>query len=212
MKPRVRVKICGITRITDAIAAAEAGADAIGLVFYPPSPRAVNIKTAQAIIAALPPFVSRVGLFVNAAPTQIESTLEHVALDTLQFHGDESPADCERYGLPYLKAIRMRPELNPITLEQTLQTYASAAGLLLDSYQPGIPGGTGTTFAWNRVPRADHQRLIIAGGLKADNITTALQKAHPYAVDVSGGVEQAPGLKDPAKIAEFIQKVHAYVA
>lgn len=203
--PRIRTKICGITRVEDALAAAHYGADAIGLVFYAPSPRAVSLDSAQAIVAALPPFVNKVGLFVNASRETIEQTLKTVALDTLQFHGDETLEECSGYALPYIKALRMRPD---IEITQALQAYPTAAGILLDSYQPGIPGGTGVTFDWTRVPSQSRQKLIIAGGLTPDNVATAIHHTRPYAVDVSGGVEHTKGIKDPAKVAAFIRSIN----
>lgn len=200
----VRSKICGITRIEDALAAAEAGADAIGLVFYAKSPRAVDVRQARAIIAELPPFVTTVGLFVNASRCELNEILEVVPLDLLQFHGDETPPDCEGYQRPWIKALRVRPGDD---LEAACQLYAGARGILLDTYVPGVPGGTGEAFDWSLVPARLSKPIILAGGLSADNVGQAIAQVRPYAVDVSGGVEQAKGIKDAAKIDAFIRAV-----
>ncbi|HGY9624817.1 phosphoribosylanthranilate isomerase [Pseudomonas juntendi] len=200
----VRSKICGITRIEDALAAAEAGADAIGLVFYAKSPRAVDVHQARAIIAALPPFVTTVGLFVNASRCELNEILEAVPLDLLQFHGDETPADCEGYHRPWVKALRVRPGDD---LEAACQQYAGARGILLDTYVPGIPGGTGEAFDWSLVPASLSKPIILAGGLSAGNVGQAIAQVRPFAVDVSGGVEQAKGIKDAAKIEAFMRAV-----
>ncbi len=199
----MRVKICGITRPADAAAAARAGADAVGLVFYGPSPRAVGIEAAQAIVAALPPFVTRVGLFVDAAPDEIERVLANVALDVLQFHGRETPEDCGRYGRPYLKAIAMSEGVDARAAEVR---YAAAQGLLVDTYQKGCPGGTGRVFDWDLVPRGLVKPVILAGGLSPENVAEAVARVRPYAVDVSGGVESAPGIKDERRMREFCRR------
>lgn len=200
----VRSKICGITRIEDALAAAEAGADAIGFVFYAKSPRAVDVRQARAIIAELPPFVTTVGLFVNASRCELNEILEVVALDLLQFHGDETPQDCEGYHRPWIKALRVRPSDD---LEAACQLYAGARGILLDTYVAGVPGGTGEAFDWSLVPAHLSKPIILAGGLSADNVGQAIAQVRPYAVDVSGGVERAKGIKDAAKIEAFMQAV-----
>lgn len=200
----VRSKICGITRIEDALAAAEAGADAIGFVFYAKSPRAVDVRQARAIIAELPPFVTTVGLFVNASRCELNEILEVVPLDLLQFHGDETPQDCEGYHRPWIKALRVRPSDD---LEAACQRYAGARGILLDTYVPGVPGGTGEAFDWSLVPARLGKPIILAGGLSADNVGQAIARVKPYAVDVSGGVEQAKGIKDAAKIEAFMRAV-----
>lgn len=205
---RIRIKICGITRVEDALAAVRLGADALGLVFYPPSSRALTAKQAQTIITALPPFVTTVGLFVNEAEAAIRALLRQVPLDLLQFHGDESEADCRRYGRPYIKALRMKDGVN---IEKLARQYPSAAGILLDSYQPGLPGGTGQTFDWKHIPSLE-QPLILAGGLNPANVRTAIQVVRPYAVDVSGGVEAAKGLKDEQKMAAFINEVGSFAS
>mgnify|MGYP003397064937 FL=1 len=200
----VRSKICGITRIEDALIAAEAGADAIGLVFYAKSPRAVSIQQARDIVAALPAFVTTVGLFVNASREELNDVLAGVALDLLQFHGDETPAECESYQRPYIKALRVKPGDD---IAQLAAPYAKARGILLDTYMPGIPGGTGAAFDWSLVPRDLPQPVILAGGLSADNVQAAIEKVRPYAVDVSGGVEAGKGIKDAAKIRAFMRAV-----
>lgn len=200
----VRSKICGITRIEDALVAAEAGADAIGLVFYAASPRAVSVPQAQAIIAALPPFVTTVGLFVNTARRELESVLEAVPLDILQFHGDETPADCEGYRRPYIKALRVRPGDD---IAARCREYRGAAGILLDTYVPGVPGGTGAAFDWSLIPGDLSMPLILAGGLTVQNVRAAITQVAPYAVDVSGGVELEKGVKDAEKIRAFIREV-----
>lgn len=200
----VRSKICGITRIEDALIAAEAGADAIGLVFYAKSPRAVSIQQARDIVAALPAFVTTVGLFVNASREELNDVLAGVALDLLQFHGDESPAECESYQRPYIKALRVKPGDD---IAQLAAPYAKARGILLDTYVPGVPGGTGAAFDWSLVPSGLLQPVILAGGLSAANVQAAIEQVRPYAVDVSGGVEAGKGIKDAAKIRAFMQAV-----
>jgi len=201
---RVRVKICGITRVEDALDAARLGADAIGLVFYAGSPRAVTVEAAGAIAAALPPFIARVGLFVNAAEEEVRAVLGRVSLDVLQFHGDESPEECARYGWPYIKAIRVR---EGIDLNRLAEDHAQAGAFLLDSFTPGIWGGSGRSFDWSLVSGGFKKPLILAGGLTADNVAEAIAAVRPYAVDVSGGVEQSKGVKDPVKMRAFIEGV-----
>jgi phosphoribosylanthranilate isomerase len=203
---RTRVKICGITRPEDGSEAARLGADAIGLVFYAPSPRAVTVAQAQAVCAALPPFVSVVGLFVDAPAAEVLEVLQAVPLDVLQFHGDEAPAYCAAFGRPYLKALRMRDGLD---VAAEARRYAEAQGLLLDTYVAGTAGGTGEAFDWRRVPQGLEQPLILAGGLTPDNVAAAITIARPYGVDVSGGVEQAKGIKSAAKMAAFMRGVES---
>ena len=200
----VRSKNCGMTRIEDALIAAEAGADAIGLVFYTKSPRAVSIQQARDIVAALPAFVTTVGLFVNASREELNDVLAGVALDLLQFHGDETPAECECYQRPYIKALRVKPGDD---IAQLAAPYANARGILLDTYVPGVPGGTGAAFDWSLVPSGLPQPVILAGGLSADNVRAAIEQVRPYAVDVSGGVEADKGIKDAAKIRAFMRAV-----
>ncbi|MEX6504311.1 phosphoribosylanthranilate isomerase [Pseudomonas zhanjiangensis] len=202
----VRCKICGITRVEDALAAAAAGADAIGLVFYAKSPRAVSVRQAQAIIAALPPFVSTVGLFVDMPRRELEGLLDVLPLDLLQFHGDESPADCVGYPRPYIKALRVRPGDD---IAARVKLYGGAAGVLLDTYVSGIPGGTGEAFDWSLVPADLSKPIILAGGLTPGNVQAAIGQVRPFAVDVSGGVEASKGIKDADKIRAFMQAVRA---
>ncbi|KPX48898.1 phosphoribosylanthranilate isomerase [Pseudomonas syringae pv. tagetis] len=201
----VRSKICGITRIEDALAAAEAGADAIGLVFYPKSPRAVTVLQARAIIAALPPFITTVGLFVNASRCELNETLDAVALDMLQFHGDETPDECDGYHRPYIKALRVKAGDD---IAQACRSYRNARGVLLDTYVEGVPGGTGETFDWALIPGDLDKPVILAGGLTSANVAQAIAQVRPYAVDVSGGVEKSKGIKDREKILAFMSAVH----
>ncbi len=201
---RTRIKICGITRPEDALAAASAGADAIGVVFYPPSPRAVALAQAQEIVSVLPPFVTVVGLFVDAAQAEIDRLLAAVRIDLLQFHGSESPASCGLYQRPYIKALRMRDEID---LHQAQAAYTSASALLLDTYRKGLPGGTGAIFDWNRIPHELAGSIILAGGLNPDNVDQAIRQVRPYAVDVSGGVELEKGIKSHKLIEAFIRGV-----
>ena len=201
---RTRVKICGITRPQDALAAVQQGCDAIGLVFYEPSPRNVTIAQAQAICAVMPPFVTIVGLFVDAAPAWIREVSTAVPLGLLQFHGDETADDCSAYGLPYMKAVRVKPGLN---LLQYAADYPTAQALLLDAYTEGVAGGTGQTFDWSLIPPGIPKPLVLAGGLTAINVTDAIRRVRPYGVDVSGGVEESKGIKDVAKMAAFMRGV-----
>ena len=201
---RTRVKICGITRTEDALAAARLGADAIGLVFYAPSPRAVSAAQAAEVVRALPPFVTRVGLFVNAEREDIAAAIEAAQLDLLQFHGDESPADCRGHGRPWIKALRMAPEMD---VAAEMDRFREAQGILLDAWRPGVPGGTGETFDWRRIPAQRPRPLILAGGLAPENVADAIRTVRPWAVDVSGGVERAKGIKDADRMAAFIREV-----
>ncbi|HZJ91745.1 MAG TPA: phosphoribosylanthranilate isomerase [Thiopseudomonas sp.] len=201
---RVRTKICGITRVEDALVAAQAGVDAIGLVFYAKSPRAVNVAQAQEIIAALPPFVSTVGLFVNASATEVNAVLEQVPLDVLQFHGDETPEFCEGFARPYFRALRMQPGVD---IAASAAQYCGAQGILLDAWVPGVPGGTGERFDWAQIPDNLSKPLILAGGLNADNVTQAIHEVQPWAVDISGGVEASHGVKDADKVRKFLYAV-----
>jgi phosphoribosylanthranilate isomerase len=203
---RTRVKICGITRTEDAHAAIKYGADAIGLVFYPPSPRAVTIEQAKEIVSGLAPYVTVVGLFVNEDRDKIDHVLTNVRIDLLQFHGDETPEECLNYSKPYTKAIRMR---DGVDLKTELEKYSLAEGLLLDTYRKGVPGGTGTVFDWEQIPPDIADSIILAGGLNPENVGQAIQQVRPYAVDVSGGVEKAKGIKDQKKIAAFMRGVNS---
>lgn len=202
----MRVKICGITRPEDAQLAAQAGADAIGLVFWAQSKRAVSVALAQEICRALPPFVSAVGLFVNPEPDWVETVVAQVPLDILQFHGDESPAFCESWQRPYIKAFRVE---SAAQLRADMARYASARAVLLDAVHDGQFGGTGATFDWEQVPADLAGKVVLAGGLNADNVASGIQALQPCAVDVSSGVESEPGIKDASKIQRFIQAARA---
>jgi phosphoribosylanthranilate isomerase len=204
-----RVKICGLRQADDAVFAAQVGADAIGLVFYPPSPRAVDIAIAVDIARALPPFVSCVGLFVDATAAEIDQILSQVPLSVLQFHGKESAQFCEQFQLPWIKAVRMRPDIN---LHQQRQCYSRAQGLLLDAYKSGVPGGTGDQFDWHRIPTDIAVDVVLAGGIHIDNVQQAIQQVKPWAIDVSGGVESHKGVKDRAKIAAFMGQAKPYLS
>jgi phosphoribosylanthranilate isomerase len=199
-----RIKICGITREEDALVVARAGADAVGLVFYERSPRHVSITRALALVNVLPPFVTTVGLFVDADADFVRQVLATVPLDLLQFHGDESPEYCVQFGRPYLKAIRVKAGVDLI---QCAARYQAAKALLLDAHVEGIPGGTGATFDWTLIPQQLALPVILSGGLDARNVTDGVSKVRPYAVDVSSGVEVAKGIKDAAKVAAFINEV-----
>ena len=199
-----RVKICGITRVEDGLACAQLGADAIGLVFYAPSPRHVSVAQARAIMAALPPFITTVGLFVDAEAAEVKAVLTQLPLDLLQFHGNESPKFCQSFGRPYLKAMRVKPGLD---LVQYAAQYAQAKGLLLDAHVEGVAGGTGQSFDWNLIPTNLPLPVVLSGGLHPDNVTQAIKRVQPAAVDVSSGVEVTKGIKDAAKIAAFMQGV-----
>lgn len=201
---RTRVKICGITRAEDAHAAIACGIDAIGLVFYPPSTRAVTIKQAETIVARLPPFITVVGLFVNETRVNINKVLNSVRIDLLQFHGDETPTECAGYGRPWIKAVSMREDID---ISAMRIQYLDAAALLLDTYWPGVPGGTSRSFDWNRIPPALCNKIILAGGLTPETVEQAVRQVRPYAVDVSGGVEKVKGIKDLNKIHAFMQGV-----
>jgi phosphoribosylanthranilate isomerase len=201
---RVRVKICGITRVEDAIAVVKSGADAIGLVFYPPSPRNVEINQAAEIANQVPAFVSVVGLFVDAEPAFIRNVIATVKLDLLQFHGDETPEECASYGLPFIKAIRVKTETN---LVQYAKDFSASKALLLDTFTDGMAGGTGHVFDWSLIPEVLSKPVILAGGLNQQNVAQAIEQVQPYAVDVSGGVEVSKGIKDAAKVAAFMQQV-----
>mgnify|MGYP006287263871 FL=1 len=201
---RTRVKICGITREEDALAAAEHGADAVGFVFYEPSPRYVTPERAAAIVRRLPPFVTSVALFVNAEAELIARVVDEVGVDLIQFHGQECGAYCAAHRRPWIRAVAMRPDTD---LDAARRDFAAARGLLLDAYRPGVPGGTGETFDWDRIPADLAARVILAGGLTLANVGDAVRRVRPWAVDVSGGVEAARGIKDPARIKAFIEEV-----
>ena len=202
---RTRIKICGITRPEDAKAVVDAGADAIGLVFYPPSPRAVSIQQAQEVVADVPAFVTVTALFVNPSVEEVQSVLDGVRIDLIQFHGDEDDDFCRQFGHPYIKALRVRQASDVVAL---CLRFPSALAVLLDSYKPGVPGGTGETFDWSLVPATPPKPIILAGGLDPDNVNHAIDVVRPYAVDVSGGVEAAKGIKDHGKITKFVNEVY----
>ena len=199
-----RVKMCGITRSQDGLAAAEAGADAIGLVFYAKSPRNVGLDQAASIVRVLPPFVTTVALFVNPQPSEVEAVLRQVRPDVLQVHGEETPEFCRSFGVPYMKAARVRPQTD---LLQFAAIYADAQGLLLDAWSETGHGGTGERFDWNMIPEHVPKPIILAGGLSPANVGRAIELVHPWAVDVSSGIEVAKGIKDAALIAAFMKEV-----
>ena len=202
---RTRVKICGITRVQDAAAAWRAGADAIGFVFYAPSPRNIDLDTARSIAQSLPPFVTTVGLFVDPDPDVVARARARIPLDMLQFHGDEDPAFCEQFEAPYFKAVRMRPEVD---LLECARRFKRARGLLLDTFVTGTQGGTGLRFDWTLIPANLPLPIVLSGGLDPDNVSEAIRCVRPWAVDVSSGVEAAKGIKDSARILAFMTGVH----
>jgi len=205
---RVRVKVCGITRPADAILAAQSGADAIGLVFFEKSQRYVDVEQAKAIRAVLPAFVSLVALFVNPAAGQVQEVLGSVAIDCLQFHGDESPEFCAQFAHPYMKALRVRDDTDPLA---ELEQYAGANAILLDSFDPKLAGGTGKTFDWSIASRCvagTGLPVVLAGGLASDNVIQAIEQVRPWAVDVSSGVESEPGIKCRKRMSEFFNEVY----
>lgn len=201
---RVRTKICGITCLEDALHAIHAGADALGFVFYPSSPRYISPDDAQLICQQLPPFVSKVGLFVNASRDHILQICTTVPLDLLQFHGDETETDCLVHARPYIKAIRIQSASD---FAQAESAFPSALGILVDTYKPGVPGGTGERFDWSLLPKERDKSLILAGGLNQHNIYQAIKSVRPYAVDVSGGVEQVKGKKNHQIVSQFLDEV-----
>jgi len=203
-RQRTRIKICGIREALHGVVAADAGADAIGLVFYRESPRFVTPGAAANVVAMLPPFVTCVGLFVDADEAKIHDTLKTVRLDCLQFHGNESPDFCASFGLPFIKAVRMEEGTN---LLEWAGRFSSARALIVDAHVPGVPGGTGQTFDWSAIPRDLPTPVILSGGLDAENVGRAVRAVGPWAVDVSSGVEASRGTKDPKKIVEFIRSV-----
>lgn len=205
MRARVRIKICGITRPGDAVVASQYGADAIGLVFFKDSPRYVDVETAGSIISVIPPFISKVGVFVEPDEKTVRSILEEISLDVLQFQGDESPGLCRCFGKPYIKAVRMAPGVD---LREYAGHYPDASALLLDTHVEGVPGGTGRVFDWSMITADPGKPVILAGGLNAGNVGEAVAMVRPYAVDVSGGVEANKGIKDKNKIEAFIRAVN----
>jgi len=203
MSGHTRVKVCGLTRVEDIDAAAKAGADAVGFVFYPPSPRCLALPRARDLRRAVPPFVSTVALFVNAAPGEVMRVVDAVRPDLLQFHGEETPEYCRRFGVPYLKACRVKAGVD---LLEYLQSYPDAAGWMADAYVDAY-GGTGTTFDWSLVPARRDRPLVLSGGLTKENVAEAMRTVRPWAVDVSSGVEITKGVKDAALISAFISEV-----
>ena len=201
---RIRAKICGITSYEDAIHAINVGADALGFVFYKPSPRYISIEQASHICRRLPPFVSKVGLFVNASRAEIDEVCNAVALDLLQFHGDEQEQDCIGFPVPYIKAIRIQSNKD---FEYAENEFSRALAILVDAYKPGVPGGTGESFDWSLLPKERLKPLILAGGLNEKNIYQAIQSVRPYAVDVSGGVEREKGKKNHQTVTQFLNEV-----
>ncbi len=199
-----RIKICGITRVEDALAAAYSGADALGLVFYDKSPRYVTLQQAALLAAVIPPFVTLVGLFVNPSAEAVQEILQQIPLDVLQFHGEEEPKFCAQFHRPYLKAVRVK---NGVDLVQCAARYKDAQGLLLDAFIEGTHGGTGVSFDWTLIPHNLPRPVVLSGGLYANNVADAIKQVRPWAVDVSSGVEAAKGIKDAAKIVAFINEV-----
>lgn len=204
MYPRTRVKICGITRPEDGVAAARLGVDAIGLVFYEKSPRNVSVEQAKVICDALPAFVTVVSLFLNPDVKQVEEVLAACPIDLIQFHGDETAEFCSGFNKPYIKALGMAKNSD---LLQQVNAYSSARGLLLDSHEMGAAGGTGLKFNWEDIPQEYRQSIILAGGLTPDNVATAIKQVRPYGVDLSSGVEAEPGIKDVALMEKLMSQV-----
>jgi len=203
---RTRIKICGITRQSDALTAINAGVDALGLVFYPGSARALSLADAEVVVRGLPPLVTLVGLFVDAEAGFIEEACQRLPLGLLQFHGEEAEDFCRGFSRPWMKALRVADDSDvPAMIEQ----HPAAAAILLDTWQAGRPGGTGESFNWRQVPANSARPLVLAGGLNAANVGRAISMTHPFAVDVSGGVEESPGIKSREKIEQFVAAVHA---
>lgn len=203
---RTRIKICGITRWEDAAAAIDMGVDALGFVFVKSSPRFVSVEQARDMVSRLPPFVSSVGLFMNQSAREISEILKIVDLDLLQFHGEESPQDCDQFGRTYIKALPMGGNLVPMDY---MANYPQSKGFLLDSHDVGGSGGSGHTFDWTKIPQGLGIPIILAGGLDALNVADAIEQTRPYAVDVSSGVEQSKGIKDINKMKAFVDAVRA---
>lgn len=206
---RVRIKFCGMTNVEDAVTAAKLGVDAIGLIFYPDSPRFVSIERAREIVQALPPLMTKVGVFVNPNAAAVEQVLSAMRLDCLQFHGDESPADCQQYGLPYIKVLRVNKD---ITICSELKKYESSAGFLLDSFHPSLYGGTGVMADIGSLPKSWPKPWLLAGGLNPENVAAAILKYQPYGVDVVSGIEASKGCKDADKMKQFIENVNGLMS
>lgn len=207
MATRCRVKVCGITSVEDAALVVDSGVDAIGLMFYPPSSRYIGVEQAAEILQMLPPFVSSVALFLDAEESVVRETLAAVPVDSLQFHGSESPGYCNSFGRPYFKAVGMKGLLASGGFKVYADQYTDAQAILVDSHAPGAAGGTGEVFDWTQVPQDYHKPIVLAGGLKPENIEAAIRTTHVYAVDVSSGVESAPGIKDRRLLHNFMQAV-----
>jgi len=199
-----RIKICGINHLDDALKAVECGADAIGIIFVEKSPRYASLTEARVIAESMPPFVTVVGLFMDAPEEKVREALKVVPLNLLQFHGDESAEYCDQFNMPYIKVLRMRDNANVVAYAQE---FSNASGILLDAYHKGMGGGTGQTFDWSVIPADLPLPLILAGGLTPDNVASAVEQVRPYAVDVSSGVESEPSVKDHKKIEQFIKEV-----
>ena len=200
---RTRTKICGITRLEDAKASVRAGCDALGFVFYKESPRYIALDAFKVIVKELPPFVTKTGLFVNADPAEIEEAIQSGLVNVLQFHGDETPDFCRQFNFPYIKAVAVS---SSVDLIQYAKDFHDAEALLLDAYHEHLKGGTGQTFDWNLIPHSLSKPIVLAGGLTVDNVKEAIKKVKPYAVDVSGGVEESKGIKNSLKIQAFIKE------
>ena len=200
---RTRTKICGITRLEDAKASVRAGCDALGFVFYKESPRYIALDAFKVIVKELPPFVTKTGLFVNADPAEIEEAIQSGLVNVLQFHGDETPDFCRQFNFPYIKAVAVS---SSVDLIQYAKDFHDAEALLLDAYHEHLKGGTGQTFDWNLIPQSLSKPIVLAGGLTVDNVKEAIKKVKPYAVDVSGGVEESKGIKNSFKIQAFIKE------
>lgn len=206
IKTTIRTKICGLTRPEDVASAVEAGADALGFVFYEPSPRSVDVEQAKELIKSVPAFVTTVALFVDPSVELVEQVIAECQIDLLQFHGEETPEFCQQFSRPYMKAVRVK---NTEDIEKADQIYTDAKALLLDAYVENIPGGTGKTFDWSLVPSKLTKPWILAGGLSVENVKSSILQTQPYAVDVSGGVEAAKGIKSADKIQQFISEVRS---
>jgi len=200
---RTRTKICGITRLDDAKASVRAGCDALGFVFYKESPRYIALDAFKVIAKELSPFVTKVGLFVNADPAEIEEVIKSGLMNVLQFHGDETPDFCRQFKFPYIKAVAVS---SSVDLLQYAKDFYDAEALLLDACHEQLKGGTGQTFDWNLIPHSLSKPIVLAGGLTVDNVKEAIKKVKPYAVDVSGGVEESKGIKNSLKIQAFIKE------
>lgn len=200
---RTRTKICGITRLEDAKASVRAGCDALGFVFYKESPRYIALDAFKVIVKELPPFVTKTGLFVNADPAEIEEAIQSGLVNVLQFHGDETPDFCRQFNFPYIKAVAVS---SSVDLIQYAKDFHDAEALLLDAYHEHLKGGTGQTFDWNLIPHSLSKPIVLAGGLNVGNVKEAINQVKPYAVDISGGVEDSKGIKNSLKIQAFIKE------